>query len=388
MDFGKLLIGLVSSPRRARVVAAHGPSALVTNNAALVFRWSDVCSVLEDSASFSIEPINADRIENVSGPFLLGMDCEPRSIAQRSIAYPALATVGQSAIEARIASEIGRLLPEGPRDIDCIVDFARPAAASVAQRVFGVSGPDPKEYMTTIRRVFHETFLNPGNDEKVRIEGRAAGKRLLEWIKMEIALRRQNGPTSGGSDMLSGLMALQTRPTNPSTDDEIACILAGFLVGSIDTTTTCVANIVSEALDDEALMRAMYKDLASPRRLLGWCMEVLRRRPHNPILLRVAREGAKVAGKPIPPGTTVICVLTTAMQDGAAWPEPERLDPTRPLDRYLHFGRGLHHCGGRDINVIQIPSLVGALLRRRPVRISPLAFDGPFPDSLKVHLSH
>ena len=46
---------------------------------------------------------------------------------------------------------------------------------------------------------------------------------------------------------------------------------------------------------------------------------------------------------------------------------PERLDPDRPPHLYMHFGRGMHECTGRDVNALQIPALVAALMRFNPI---------------------
>jgi cytochrome P450 len=62
------------------------------------------------------------------------------------------------------------------------------------------------------------------------------------------------------------------------------------------------------------------------------------------------------------------------------------MDPCRPADRYLHFGRGLHHCAGRDLNALQIPLLVGELIPHLAPGVSEIEFDGPFPDRLTVNL--
>jgi cytochrome P450 len=120
--------------------------------------------------------------------------------------------------------------------------------------------------------------------------------------------------------------------------------------------------------------------------LRAFCWEALRRRPHNPLLVRVAAEGAQFGGRPVAAGTRVYAITLTAMQDPAAFPNPRKMDPCRPADRYLHFGRGLHHCAGRDLNALQIPLLVGELIPHLAPGVSEIEFDGPFPDRLTVNL--
>lgn len=375
-----LIFNFVSDPKRASWFAVYGFRALAGKDGCLVFRWSDVCEILENGEDFLIEPIMGERIEKVSGTFILGMDRCPQLLEQRINSYRALAQIDYSLIRSEIASGIRKRLSNNPKSLDILSDFARPIAARTSNLFFGIEGSSPEEYQKRVREIFHETFLNPTNDPKVTEIGRAAGKQLKSWIEDKMAeLRTAQSPPN---NMLTAMMTMPA--SRRMSDTEIADVLAGFLVGSIDTTTTCVAHIMWEALNDEGLMATMQADVDDERRLLGWCMEVLRRRPHNRVLVRSTARDVNVAGKDLKAGTTVVCVLATALQDPAAWPEPAQLDPTRPLDRYLHFGRGLHHCGGRDISAIQIPKLVGALLRRSPRRKDKWKFDGPFPNELIV----
>jgi cytochrome P450 len=379
----RLLIWFLSAPGRARFLANNGPRILSFGDRTFIFRWADVCSVLENDAFFLIAPINAERITALSGPFMLGMDRSPVLWTQRAAAYRALQAVDfgqseaflQAAAQERMAASLGVM--------DVVNDYARPLALQNAHRIFGIPGSGGNLFRDTLRAVFHETFLNLQNDPKVTQAGRDAGNRLTCWINDAIAQRKaQHGVAS--TDMLGALLSEQ--PVSRIDDAEIAAVLAGFLVGSVDTTTTAVANITFETLKDPLLLGAMSAaaDANDIDLLRGWCWEALRRRPHNQLLVRQAGPGAVVAGKVIPAGETVICMLLAAMQDNAAWPDPARLDPARPRDRYLHFGRALHHCAGRDLNAFQIPLLVGAIMSRGPELASPMTFSGPFPDRLLV----
>src|SRR5262249_48549379 len=116
------------------------------------------------------------------------------------------------------------------------------------------------------------------------------------------------------------------------------------------------------------------------------CWEALRRRPHNAGLLRQAGPYACVGGKPVPEGTRVLLITLAAMYDAAAFDQPRVLDPGRPRDSYLHFGRGLHVCAGRDFNAIQLPALVRELVLRNATGLAKIRTRGPFPDSLIVSI--
>jgi len=110
----------------------------------------------------------------------------------------------------------------------------------------------------------------------------------------------------------------------------------------------------------------------------------LRRWPHNPILMRRAPAATRLGSAEVKAGDTVIAWTQAAMLDASSFPEPARLRPDRPAGAYLHFGGGLHPCAGRAVNDVQIPLLVGALVRRGIARTGAMKWAGPFPDHFRL----
>ena len=369
----------------ARLLAAVGPRVLKLGGQTFVPRHADVQEVLGRDGDFLIGPVNRARIEGVMGPFILGMDSGPVLHAQRAALYAALDSAGIGAAAALAAAEAERLAEASARRfgrIDVVDGYARPVAARVAADIFGVDGPNEAELTRAARTVFHETFLNLGGDKAVQTAGRAAGAEVAQWIKAEVA--RRKGQITPRGDFLDRLQEQVNAGSLPA--EQVPWITAGLLVGAIDTTATVVANIVAEAVADPALLAAMNADVDDPRRLLGWCWEALRGRPHNPLVVREAAADVSLAGKPIAARTRVWALTLAAMQDARVFPDPGRLDAARPLDLYLHFGGGLHRCAGRQLNVRNIPALVAPLLRRKLSGPADLRFRGPFPDRLVVNL--
>jgi len=164
------------------------------------------------------------------------------------------------------------------------------------------------------------------------------------------------------------------------------CHLGGMLVGSIDTTASCVAKIVTMIVKHPALAKSFAADVDDDVRLAGWCREALRLWPHNPAVLRQAVADARLGELDIREGDQIIAWTQAAMLDTAAFPDPQQLRPDRPAAAYLHFGGGLHPCAGRAVNAFQIPALVAALVRRGIKSIGPMQWAGPFPDHLPLYL--
>jgi cytochrome P450 len=263
--------------------------------------------------------------------------------------------------------------------VDVVNGYARCVAGRTAAAFFGIHGPTEQDLLRVIRSIFHETFLNQENNQKVTERGVAAGREFRAWIEQESARRLEANAL--GQDVLGRLLASTDRDTESS-----RWMLAGLQVGAVDTTATVVANIVAEIVADARLKAAMLWDVNNPHRLRGWCWEALRRRPHNAGMLRQAGKNASLGGTPIKEGTSVLLLTVGAMHDPAAFHDPNSLFPDRPLDRYLHFGKGLHQCSGRDLNAIQVPTLIRELLIRDVSAHSKIRTRGPFPDELIVKI--
>ena len=123
----------------------------------------------------------------------------------------------------------------------------------------------------------------------------------------------------------------------------------------------------------------------------NYVYEAVRFNPHHPVQARFCKHETEVAAgtaraRKIPAGTTVFVATLSAMFDPDVFTEPKVFRADREVE-YLHFGYGMHRCFGRAINGVQIPELVGTLLRLPNLRRAAgqdgrIAWDGPFPDRL------
>lgn len=344
----------------------------------IAVRHRDVRDVLDHDLDFVVAPVNAPRFDGIDYRFILGMDRGDELVRERQVLYEALSRVPMAAIEAAAASDIAARLAVASDRIDAIEGLARPVAAATARRVFGIIPDDDAVFMDVARAIFAHCFLNAANDSVIEARALKAGRLLTGWIDAEIAARRASG--SFGTDMMGQMLTSKVDP------DLIRRTLGGMLVGSIDTTATCVAKIVTVAMGDNALRRRMHADRDDATKSWGWCNEALRRWNHVPLLGRRAASGRKVAGVSVPSGGSVILWTQAAMLDPEAFPHPSQMRPDRPNAAYLHAGAGLHPCAGRAINAWQIPMLVNAILVREPVAAGKMQWAGPFPAAMPLQL--
>ncbi len=360
-------IGIWLARRRGKPFKVFGTMVAV--------RHRDVRAVLEHDLDFIVAPVYAPRFDAIGYHFVLGMDRGDELVRERRTLYGALAKVEMAGLEAAARQDIATRLDDRDR-IDLVEELARPVAAATARRLFGIVPDNEVAFMDASRAIFGHCFLNQTNDSAIEARALKAARLLTGWLDDEIAIRRATGVF--GSDMMGRLLE------GGASDDLTRRTLGGMLVGSIDTTATCVAKIVSVAMADRRLRAAMAADTADTVRMWGWCNEAMRRWNHVPILGRRAASARTVAGVGVKPGGNVLLWTQAAMLDPDAFPHPKRLRPDRPGDAYLHQSAGLHPCAGRGINAWQIPALVGAILDRNPVSLGKMEWAGPFPASLPV----
>jgi cytochrome P450 len=340
-------------------------------------RHADVVEMLNRDLDFLIAPTNGQKIDEVNGHFVLGLDRSATLVSERQALYSALAAVDLDGFRKRAEERAARRDAELPARFDAITDFTRLLAAASASEIFGVGGGDLAEFAEIARAIFAHTFLNLGNDATIRQRALNAASLMKDMLADEIKRRRST--RNLGEDFMGQLLRQEQLD-----DDGVRRTIGGMLVGSIDTTTTAVAKVVCVALRDSRLRQAIVESSNRGEDTYGWCLEALRKWPHNPIVLRNAGQDTTLAGTSIRSGERVVAWTHAAMLDEAAFPEPLLSIGDRNRSSYLHFGAGLHPCAGRVINAIQIPLLVNRLLKREIRRDGRMRWAGPFPDQLPV----
>jgi cytochrome P450 len=377
------LLGPTVQRLGARAAAAYG-KVLKFRTYRIAVRWHQVEDVLRRDLDFRIAAVNGPRIEEVNGPFILGLDRGGALVRERPQLYAAVSAIDLGGVRTLVETEAERLLDEALARgrLDLVNGYARLVAARTARRIFGIAGPTEMDLMRVIRAIFQHTFLNLGGDEQVARRAVAAFHELRQWFESELGRRAEQGIEI--DDVIGRLLALRRTHPEPLDDDGVRRNVAGLLVGSIDTTATSVSQIVATACGDPELLARVERDVDDPARMLGWCNELLRLWPHNPFLLRQAETDVTLDGVAIPAGATVIAYTHAAMFDQSRFPDPRRSDPTRAPKLYRHFGGGLHPCSGRAVNDVQIPELVRRVIKRGIASADRPRYDGPFIDEVVV----
>jgi cytochrome P450 len=162
--------------------------------------------------------------------------------------------------------------------------------------------------------------------------------------------------------------------TKRLTDAEIISFAFLLLAAGSGTTWKQMGITMSALLQQTELLTAVRNE---PETLRPVVEESLRWTPTDPMFSRFVARDTELGGIAVPTGSVVHVCLAAANRDPARWDDPDRFDPSRPVQSHLGFGSGAHICLGMHVARAEIRAAVGALVERLPnLRPDP---DAPAP---------
>lgn len=365
---------------------------LLLGKTAIVTRFDDVIEVLKRETDFTLSQINAKKIDQIDGPFILGMDASPQYDRENATLHEAVRRQDLDRIRQFVAQSASELIAAARprRRIDVVNGYARVVPVRLLASYFGMPGPNDPTMMRWMRDIFHYIFADLTNGADVLHDALHSVAELRQYMDAQIAFRKS---APANDDVLGRLLALQDA-AHPWLDDHaVRRNLSGVIVGSVDTTSKFVSLAIDELLRRpetlaEAQASALKNDIDAVRH---YAWEAVRFNPHHPLLVRYCGRTTTIAGsqarsKTVPAASKVYVATFSAMFDPEVFTKPAEFNPKRQTE-YLHFGYGMHTCFGSAINGIQIPELLAALLRLPNLRRAPgsaghILYDGPFPNRL------
>lgn len=342
---------------------------------------ADVTEVFTRNDVFSVCGYG-ERLIDITGPFLLGMDAGPQYEREASIMHFVTPSSDLRTLEPWIdglaAALVTAAVSKPGTPFDLVSAVAIPAPLRFVGRYFGVPGPDDETLMGWLRAIgiyvfeWWSAFLPSIKDWTTSIS--PAFEAYLDGLIQQRSIEIATGQTVP-DDVLTRLLSLPgvDSPNHPMALDHLGIRrnLAGFALGSSVALSTAIVSAVQYLLDPASAAALQATRAAAQARdttLVRQCMLEAARlgAPSPPSVFRTALTDVVLAQgtpreKTIPQGSVVVLNPAIAMTDPDAVPDPLTFRTDRPASTYMMFGEGMHTCFGTAIATMILGSVGRAL---------------------------
>jgi len=239
--------------------------------------------------------------------------------------------------------------------VDFVSAIAYPLPAIVLAELLGVpveNHQQLRDWSEAIGRGL-DTFVLTAKEFAERDEARAQ----LDDFFAELVAKRRVEPTD---DLVSALVAVE-QEGDRLTEVELVTTCRMILSAGYITTVNWITNgmlALLENPDQLAWLRENRDQLA------GAADELLRYDAPIQMVSRTALVDAEVNGMQVPEGTPLLLIIAAGNRDPEVYPEPTKLDLSRPAGRNLAFGLGIHFCVGAPVARLATEVALEALLDR------------------------
>jgi cytochrome P450 len=237
--------------------------------------------------------------------------------------------------------------------VELVHDWARVLPLRVICTMLGVPSVD-QEQMGVWTEALSAASGMP--TEENRVAGNAAMAEFNAYVVEQVATRRANPR----DDLLTAL--IEAEEVDDRLDrDELVAMVVQLLFAGHETSRNLIGNLVYRLLEHPAEMERLRSD---PGLAPSAVEESLRYDPPITFTSRIAHEDLELCGHPVSAGQLVVLFLTAANFDPDRFADPYRFDVTRPDNRHLSFGWGIHHCLGANLARVEGALAVTTLLDR------------------------
>jgi len=319
-------------------------------NGWVLTRYEDVDMVLRDHRRFSKDDGQEDEYRS-----MLHHD-PPDHTRLRSLVSKAFTPRAVRELHPRVERIVNDLLNdlEGKDRFDLIESFAFPMPVTVIAEMLGVPAKDMDKFKDWSNDI--SLTIEPSlRDDQIRRVQRAS-EELYAYFESIIEQRRGEPQ----DDMITALLNAEDEG-DKLTHEELLGTLVLLLVAGNETTRNLIGNGMRALLKHPDQIRKLRNN---PDLLDSAINELLRY--DSPVQLdgRLVHSDVEVAGHQIHAGQRILCAIGAANRDPSAFTEPDKLDIERSESSHIAFGRGIHHCLGAPLAMLEARAAFSALLDR------------------------
>jgi cytochrome P450 len=325
-------------------------------------RFEDVLAASLDTETFSsAHGITLDTIgEPIRLPMMIMMD-PPLHDAFRKVVSRAYTPRRIASLEDRIRQLCAQYLDPfvGTAGFDFVQDFGMRLPVMVISTLLGF----PEEDHDQLREWSDISLHREEGMEGLTPEAEEAQHLTVAYYSEQVQQRRRQPR----DDMITALVEadLETPEgvVRKLEDVEVMGMMA--LISNAGNET--VARMLGwAALTLDAYPDARRELVADPSLIPGAVEELLRYEAPSPIQGRYVTRDFQLHGTVIPAGAKLALLTGSAGRDERKYPDPDRYDIHRSIDRHLTFGYGAHYCLGAALARMEGKVALTEVLRRFP----------------------
>jgi cytochrome P450 len=325
-------------------------------------RWEDCERVLRDptmSSDPSKRRVQPDFLQfaGMERPSTMLMMDPPDHTRLRKLVSKAFTPRTVEQLRPHVAELVGAMLDEAdPDGFDLIKAVGYPLPVTVICELLGIPAED--QHLFGPWSSDASRMLDGDLDDETIQRGLISFMSLVNYLNGVFEERRAHPR----DDLLTRLLVAEEEGETLS-DEELRTTVVLLFVAGHETTTNLIGN------GTVALLRQRHeweRLCADPSLAPGAVEEVLRFDGPVHLTARTATQPTEVGGVQVEPGQGLITLLAAANRDPERFPDPDRLDITRPDNHHLTYSHGIHYCLGAALARLEGQEVFKALTQRFP----------------------
>jgi cytochrome P450 len=340
-------------------------------------RYDDVLAGLLDHETFvSSHGITMEMItdEPAGIPMMIMMD-PPEHTYLRKVVSRAFTPRRIQALEAGLTELCGELLDPlvGAGEFDYVVDYAGIIPPTMILALVGFPPGFAADFRKQVDESMH--YDQSKDPEAVAAEAQESRmERLRDGVLTldsgvfsmlpDLIKQRRSDPKE---DLLSSMVHTDLEDgkggSRKLTDNEIAGFVQLLSSAGSETVVRLLGFSAVELTRNPDQRQALVED---PDLITNAVEETLRYEPPSPIQGRWVARDIELHGTVVPRGSKMALLNASANRDERHFPDPDRFDVRREIDRHLSLGYGTHFCIGGALARLEGRVALAETLKRFP----------------------
>jgi cytochrome P450 len=239
-------------------------------------------------------------------------------------------------------------------------DFVSDYGRQVPMRVIGSLIGVPPDDLHHVEALFSEFAKMQADDQGFDFSKLLA---ITDYFRSMADDRRSHPRDDMMTDLVQAEIPDELGDRHQLTPEEIGEFVVLLDGAGTDTVSLLLGNaarLLAEYPDQRALLAA------DPSHLPGAVEEVVRYDPPSPVQGRLTARATEWYGETVPADAKLLLLNGASSRDPREYDDPDRFDVTRPIERHLSFGFGIHFCLGAALARLEARVALEVMLARFP----------------------